>query len=88
MFAFKEKTLENLWKVENMSEIYEALTNIGIAFLMIIFFMYNGNLATKYDVRPWKIIGFLFTPVVQFLLIGYFIYKNKVEKERQMFEDC
>lgn len=82
MFAFKEKTLENLWKVEKMSEIYEALTNIGIAFLMLTFFIYKKDLATKHGIRPWKIIEFLFTPLVQFLLIGYSIYKKKVEKKR------
>lgn len=71
-----------------MSEIYEALTNIGIAFLVLTLFISNKDLATKHYVRPWKIIGFLFAPVVEFLLIGYLIYKRKKDKEGEMSEEC
>lgn len=61
--------------------------NIGMAFLMIIFFMYNEDIATKHDVRSWKVMGILFTPLVQFLLIGHSVYQKKVEEEGQISED-
>lgn len=70
-----------------MSEIYEALTGIGVVFLMLIFFMSNKDLATNHKIRPWKIVGFLSIPLVKFLSIGYFIYKKKRVKERQVSEE-
>jgi len=70
-----------------MYEVYEALTNIGMAFLMIIFFMYNEDIAIKHEVRSWKIMGILFTPLVQFLLIGYSVHQKKVEEQGEIAKD-
>lgn len=71
-----------------MSEIYKALTRIGIVFLMLIFFMSAEDLARKHSVGLGKVVGFLLTPLVQLLSIGYLVYKRKREKEGQMSEEC
>ncbi|WP_281833311.1 hypothetical protein [Propionigenium maris] len=71
-----------------MSEIYEALTRIGMVFLALIFFMSTEDLTRKHSVGLGKVVGFLLTPLVQLLSIGYLIYKRKREKERQMSEEC
>ena len=60
-----------------MSEIYEALTGIGIVFLILILIRYSKNLAIKHRGRLHRAAGVLITPLFGFLLTGYTAYKRK-----------